>query len=308
MPQLVVVGSYGVGLTMTLRRVPGAGETVLARSFVSAHGGKGSNQAVGAARLGASVSLCTVVGDDEHGREARRLWADEQVGTSLVHTLPGATMVGFILVEDGGENRIAIAPGVLDAFGADHLAGLPAALADAEVLVVGLEIPVPTAHEALRLGRAAGVTTVLNPAPAPPRGLPDGMLALVDHLTPNRSEAMALAGATEARSAEELLSSPVFAEVPVVALTLGGEGVLLDVAGDRRHVPAEPVRAVDTTGAGDAFTAAYAVSLAGGHSPLAAARFAVRAAAHCVTIPEVVPSLPRARDLDRADDTIGAAQ
>ena len=164
-PRVVVVGSYGVGLTLVADRFPAAGETVVGRSFATGHGGKGSNQAVAAARLGATVTLCSAVGTDDFGERARGLWSMEGVDHHLVSTVDGSTMVGVILVDSSGENRIAIAPGVLDAFSADRLAGLDEVLVGADVLLVGLEIPVDTATAALRAGRVAGVTTVLNPGP-----------------------------------------------------------------------------------------------------------------------------------------------
>ena len=163
----MVVGSYGVGLTLATDRVPDAGETVIGRSFSTGHGGKGSNQAVAARRLGARVTLFTAVGADAFGAGARALWDDEGVEHDQVVTGTGSTMVGVILVDASGENRIAIAPGVLSDFGPQHLDRLADALADCDVLLVGLEIPLATAVAALRAGRAAGVTTVLNPAPAP---------------------------------------------------------------------------------------------------------------------------------------------
>ena len=226
--KIVVVGSYGVGLSLTMERMPEAGETVTGEQFSTGHGGKGSNQAVAAARLGATAVLCTAVGSDPFGEQAKALWADEGVDSTMVRTLPGSTMVGVILVDAAGENRIAIAPGVLADFTAECLDGLETALADADVLLVGLEIPVDTAHEALRIGRDAGVVTVLNPAPAPPAALPAGMLALVDHVTPNRTEAARLAGLpTRQRAARRSIGAACFADVGTAVLTLGGDGALI---------------------------------------------------------------------------------
>lgn len=296
--RIVVVGSFGVGLTFSMERVPDAGETVIGRAFSVDDGGKGSNQAIGAARLGATVALCTAVGSDSHGERGRALWKEEGVDATLATTISGSTMVGMIVVDERGENRIAIVPGVLDEFTPDLLDGLDAALTDADVLLVGLEIPFATAHAALAAGRRAGVITILNPAPAPAGALPSEMLALVDHLTPNRSEAARLAGLPADAAAADLLAANCLATIPIVALTLGGDGVLLrtesgTVAINAVHV--DPV--VDTTGAGDSFNAAYAVRIALGDEPVAAARFAVRAAGHCVGRAHVVPSLPHLTDL-----------
>ncbi|MEO5722745.1 MAG: ribokinase [Ilumatobacteraceae bacterium] len=296
--KIVVVGSYGVGISLTVDRVPDAGETVIGQTFRTGHGGKGSNQAVAAARLGASVSLCTVVGNDAFGDDARTLWAAEGVDFRMTRTIEGSTMIGMILVDKAGENRIAIVPGVLDKFTVDALDPLAVALVDADVLLVGLEIPIATAFGALRIGRKAGVTTILNPAPAPATALPDGMLALVDHLIPNRTEAARLSGLAPTTDAEVLINSAVFADVETVVLTLGAEGALVRRNRELTHLEAASVPVVDTTGAGDSFNAAYAVMLARGTDPVDAARFAVRAAARCVTRHEVIPSLPYASDLD----------
>ena len=297
-PRVVVVGSYGVGLTFSMERVPEAGETVVGHSFSIDDGGKGSNQAIAASRLGAAVTLCTVVGSDQYGRRAHDLWDTEQVDSRLVRTVDGNTMVGMIVVDGLGENRIAIVPGVLDAFAPQHLIGLDEALIGADVLVVGLEIPVATAHAALLAGRRAGVTTVLNPAPAPPGPLPAETLALVDHLTPNRTEAARLAGLPSDTAPETIIEADCFAAIATVALTLGADGVLLRHHGADVAISAIAVSpVVDTTGAGDSFTAAYAVRLASGDNASAAAIFAVRAAGHCVGIAHVIPSLPYLGDL-----------
>lgn len=298
---VVVVGSYGVGLTLATDRVPEPGETVIGHSFSTGHGGKGSNQAVAARRLGATVTLFSMIGSDAFGQGARDLWSDEGVDHDHVAVAEGSTMVGVILVDATGENRIAIAPGVLTSFGPDDLAGLDTALETADVLLVGLEIPVATAVAALQAGRRAGVPTVLNPAPAPPEPLPADLLSFVDHLLPNRTEAAHLTGRATDSDPFDLLADTSLDRVPTVVLTLGAEGALVRSGDEICAVPAVPVAdVVDTTGAGDTFSAAYSVQLARGADPVTAARFAARAAAHCVGIAEVIPSLPYDRDLAHA--------
>jgi ribokinase len=297
--KVIVVGSYGVGLSLTMERMPEAGETVTGEQFSTGHGGKGSNQAVAVARLGATAVLCTAVGSDAFGEQAKALWADEGVDFTMVRTLPGSTMVGVILVDAAGENRIALAPGVLADYTADCLDGLVTALTDADVLLVGLEIPVDTAHEALRLGRDAGVVTILNPAPAPPVALPAGMLALADHVTPNRTEAARLAGLPTDSDPAVLVGAACFADVGTTVLTLGRDGALIRQGDAVDKIDAVVARhVVDTTGAGDAFNGAYAVSLAGDLAPIDAARFAARAASWCVSRREVIPSLALRSDLE----------
>lgn len=303
--KVVVVGSYGVGLSLTMERMPEAGETVTGEQFATGHGGKGSNQAVAIARLGATAVLCSAVGSDPFGDQAKVLWADEGVDCTMVRTLDGSTMVGVILVDAAGENRIALAPGVLANYTAECLDGLEAVLADADVLLVGLEIPVDTAHEALRIGRRAGVVTILNPAPAPSVALPAGMLALADHVTPNRTEAARLAGLPIDSDPADLIAAVCFADVGTTVLTLGSDGALIRHGNDIAQVEAVVApNVVDTTGAGDAFNGAYAVRLADHAAPIDAARFAARAASWCVTRREVIPSLAFRRDLEQPDGAI----
>jgi ribokinase len=279
--RVAVVGSYGVGLTFGVERVPERGETVIGDVFRADAGGKGSNQAIGAARLGARASLLTAIGEDDFGDGALRLWAEEGVEADGVVRVPLPTMVGAILVEASGDNRIAIVPGALSALAAEHVDRFRETIATADVLLVQLEIPVEPAWRALELARAAGVRTVLNPAPAPREPLPSEMLALADFVTPNETEAARLGSAIEAAG--------------TIVLTLGAAGVRV---GDERvsGFPAEPV---DTTGAGDAFNAAFAVALAEGRSALEAARWGCAAGALSVERAGVVPGLPRRHELER---------
>jgi ribokinase len=296
--RIAVVGSYGVGMTMYMDRMPAQGETLVGRTFAQGPGGKGSNQAIAARRLGAEVTLCTIVGPDSLGDEARTLWTAEGVGSEGVQTGTEATMVGFILVEAGGSNRIVIAPGALNQLSAGHVRAVAADIQAADVVLVGLEIPIEPAAEALRLAREAGVVTVLNPAPA--TRLSPGVMATVDHLTPNRSEAAVLTGLDPASTPDALLVAlRALAPSAVVALTLGEDGALVDDGRGRVAIPAVHVeRVVDTAGAGDAFSAAYAVAIAEGRTPVEASRFGVLAGAFAVTRSEVVPGLGTRAELD----------
>lgn len=301
--KVAVIGSYGVGMTMRLPRLPVGGETLLGGTFSSGHGGKGSNQAVAARRLGAEVSLLTAIGDDSLGREARELWAAEGVDASSVLTADAATMVGMILVEPSGENRIVIATGALDHVQPEHVEAFRTSIASADIVVVSLEIPLDTATAALRVAREEGVRTLLNPAPAQP--LPTEVWRLVDVVTPNRTEAAILLGhdPDADESAETLAERLHVLGAGTVVLTQGSRGALIHDAEGTRHVPpVEATRVVDTTGAGDAFTAALAVELAAGRTVDEAARFAARVGAWVVGIHEVIPALPHRSDLDPAPD------
>jgi ribokinase len=278
--RVAVVGSYGVGLTFVSDRAPERGETIVGSDFRRDHGGKGSNQAVGATRLGAETSLLTAVGEDEFGDGAFELWHAEGVEVDSVQRVPWPTMTAAILVEAGGDNRIVIVPGALSALTPAHVDTFADRIAAADVCLVQLEIPVETAHRALEVARAADVRTVLNPAPAPPSPLTAQMLDLADYLTPNESEAAAL-GSTRAAG--------------TLVLTLGSEGARIGA----EHVRAFAARPVDTTGAGDAFNAAFAVALAEGRADLDAVRWGCAAGAHMVEHEGVISGLPTRADLKR---------
>jgi ribokinase len=272
--RVAIVGSYGVGLTVELDRVPEAGETVVGRSFRRDHGGKGSNQAVGAARLGAEVDFLTAIGDDAFGHEAIALWETEGVHAEAVLAPPAATMTAPIFVEPSGQNRIVIVPGALERLSHAHVDAFAERIARADVCLVQLEIPLDTALYALEVARRAGVRTILNPAPAPAKPIAPE----VDYVTPNETEAAAVRGARA-----------------TVVLTLGEEGAELDGV----PVPAFPATAIDTTGAGDAFNAAFAVALAEGLADLDAVRWGCAAGAHMVEHAGVVPGLPTRAELEQ---------
>jgi len=273
MARVAVVGSYGVGLTVELDRVPNAGETIVGRTFRTDHGGKGSNQAIGAARLGADVHFLTAVGDDAFGQGAIALWEEEGVHAEAI-VAPATTMTAPILVEPNGENRIVVVPGALEHLSPAHVDSFSDRIAAADVCVVQLEIPVWTALYALEVAAAAGVRTILNPAPAPP----EPIAPRCDYVTPNESEAAAV------RECDATL-----------VLTLGDEGA--ELRGER--IPAFAADVVDTTGAGDAFTAAFAVALAEGNDEREAVRWGCAAGAHMVEHHGVVPGLPTRDQLER---------
>lgn len=297
-PHLTIVGSYAVGLTLRTDRFPAPGETVLGRDFDRGPGGKGSNQAIQAARLGASVDLIASVGSDEFGDAAVELYRQERVGTDhLVRSTRTNTGVGFIVLSAEGENVIILDPGANQELSHTHLVAATEAFRRSSVVVAQLEIPASTALRAMELGREAGATTVLNPAPAQP--LPSDRLHAVDVLTPNAVELRTLLGATAASDVPEveLCRSALELGVRAVVLTRGQRGALV-VEPDREYeVPALRVDAVDTTGAGDAFTACLSVELAAGNTLEKAVRFASVAGAHACLRLGVVPALGTRREL-----------
>jgi ribokinase len=298
-PRIVVVGSYATGLTLKVNLLPSPGETVLASGYRVDCGGKGSNQAVGCARLGADVRFVARIGRDNFGEMALRLYREEGIDVAFVReTAEHPTGVGFILVEAGtGNNSIAIDPGANELLSAADVAECEAAFRNAAVVLTQLEIPAEAAEAALARGRAHGAITILNPAPVRP--LPQSLLQLVDVLTPNQSEAKVLTGRSpEAQAApEEIARDLLRAGVKNVIMTSGEQGALLVSESSVKRVPAIRVTPVDTTGAGDAFNAGLATALAAGESVDSAVEFAVIAGGLAVTKEGVIPSLPTGKDI-----------
>ncbi|ADU50367.1 ribokinase [Thermaerobacter marianensis DSM 12885] len=298
-PVVTVVGSFAVGLTLRADRFPVAGETVVGRDFDRGPGGKGSNQAVQAARLGADVEFVGLVGDDDLAAMAWELYRREGVGTRYLGVVPGRnTGVGFIVLNAQGENFIVLDPGANGCLGPAHVERARERLAQSHVVLTQLEIPVEAAVHALRLARDAGVTAILNPAPARP--LPLEHLALADVITPNETELRILLGLPPDDPADslDLCHRLLAAGVRTVVLTRGARGVLVVEPGGVVEIPAFPVAVVDTTGAGDAFSATFAVSLAEGRPLAEAARRAAAAGALACTALGVIPALPRRDQLD----------
>jgi len=293
---VAVVGGYGVALIFGVRRAPGPGETVLADSIGVDHGGKGSNQAVAARRLGAHVALLTAVGPDAFGAMGRTLWQDEKIDARNVVTGRLATMMGSIVVETGGENQIVVGMGALSELTASDADAFAAEIAAAQVCVVSLEVPVPVAARALTLAKQAGTLAVLNPAPAV--ALPDEVVREVDVIVPNRSEAELITGSAVGTEAGILVDRLRQRTRAHIVLTLGADGAMVDDGATRHHVPAVVApNVVDTTGAGDAFTGALATALARRLDVLSAVEFAVASASLSVRVASVIPSLPHLSDL-----------
>ena len=301
MPHITVIGSYATGLTLKVKRLPSPGETVLASGYRVDYGGKGSNQAVGCARLGAKVSFVARIGKDTFGEMALRLYREEGIETTFIdESAEHHTGVGFILVEEGsGNNSIALDPGANEALTAAEVARCDSAIKSSAVVLTQLEIPVMAAEAALSRGRVNGAVTILNPAPVRP--LSPSVLQLVDVLTPNQTEANVLTGRNpnERTDPENLGRDLIGMGVRKVVMTLGENGALLITESSCKHIPAIQAKVVDTTGAGDAFNAGLATALAFGESLESAVDFAVVAGGLAVTKDGVIPSLPTREDVTR---------
>ncbi len=284
---------------MKVPRIPSAGETLIGFGYRVDFGGKGSNQAVGCARLGASVDFVAKVGKDSFADMALQLYRDEGINVAYVkHTADAPTGVGFIVVEEsGGQNSIVLDPGANELLSASDVSSAGSVFRDASVVLTQLEIPVETATEALSQGRTAGATTILNPAPVRP--LPSSIFPFIDIITPNESEAKVLTGRSSRDSTEPraIARDLIRLGVKKVVITLGENGALLVEPESTKHFPAIPVKAVDTTGAGDAFNAALATALSCHASIDEAIQFAVIVGGMAVTKEGVIPSLPRRPDV-----------
>ena len=278
---------------MRVNRFPSPGETLLAKGYRVDFGGKGSNQAVACARLGAKVSFIAKIGRDNFGEMALSLHRRENVDIDSVIQIPEQpTGVGFIVVDAKGNNCITIDPGANDLLTAEEVSQGLKTLTPKAVVITQLEIPVEAAGAAMARGRERQALTILNPAPA--RNLPDSVLQFVDVLTPNQGEAKVLIGQSPDATIEpETVARELLRRgVKQVVITLGDRGALIATPSSCSHIPAIQVSAEDTTGAGDSFNAGLAVALSCGEKLEDAVRFAVVTGGLAVTREGVVPSLP----------------
>jgi ribokinase len=298
---ITVVGSFAVGLTIRAPKLPVFGETMFGRDFDMGPGGKGSNQAVGTARLGASSALCGLLGTDKLAGIATDLYAVEGVDASLLDaTDRRATGAGLIILNDKGENFIVLDMGANEEMDPAFVDRAEDRIARSDVVMSVLEIPIAAAQRAMELGRRHGARTILNPAPA--AALPDAIFGMVDYLTPNESELRILLGyeADDPRPTRELAHELRRRGVGNVVVTLGRTGALILTGELDIVVPALPVEVVDTTGAGDAFNSGFAVALAEGRDLVDAVRFGVVCGSLACTELGVIPSLPRRERVDAA--------
>ena len=294
MGKVVILGVFVADTAYRAARQPKMGETILGRSFVLGPGGKGSNQAVAAAMAGAETHFISRLGQDAFADIALATWARAGVLPAVTQHADSYTGAAYIFIEDAtGNNAIIISPGAaaeISVEDVDRNAGL---IAGAKVFVTQLEQPVPVALYALQMARAAGVTTILNPAPA--AALPEGMLGYCDYVTPNESEAEALCGLAVTSVDEAVVAARALRAMGAgaVIITLGDKGALFHDGSRTVHVP--PFRAgpvVETTGAGDAFNGGFAAALSEGMDPVDAARFGSATAGISVTRAGTAPSMP----------------
>jgi len=297
---VVILGVFVADTAYRADRQPRMGETILGNSFKLGPGGKGSNQAVAAGMLGADVTFLTRLGVDAFADMAKATWKDAGVKSAVIDTPQSYTGAAYIFIEETtGNNAIIVSPGAAMLISPEDIEANAGLIGGAGVFVTQLEQPIDAALRALEIARGAGVTTILNPAPA--AKLPDRIYTLCDYVTPNETEAEELTGIKVASidDARRAADSLVKKGVGSVIITLGEKGALLHTADRSDYVPvvsAGPV--VETTGAGDAFNGGLAAALAKGVEPLQAVRFACAVAGISVTRPGTAPSMPTLQEVE----------
>lgn len=303
MPRLLVVGSLNMDLVVRMPAIPRPGETLIGGRFATFPGGKGANQAVAAARLGAQVTLVGKVGKDAFGQQLLQVLQSEGIETRYIGTDPdNATGVALITVDAKGRNSISVASGANFALTADDVIQAWHAIGPVDILVMPLETPMETILTAAELAIAHGTPVILNPAPA--QELEEGLLRCIEVIVPNEIESEQLTGKAIHNQEDALQAGAILLRrgVKSVVLTLGDKGALI-LEGrpdqpEHHYLPAYQVMAVDSTAAGDGFVGALAMGLGDRLSLYDAALFANAAAAISVTRPGAQPSLPRREEVE----------
>ena len=282
------------------------GETILGNSFALGPGGKGSNQAVAAARLGGDVTLITRLGEDAFADMADKIWRDVGVKQAVIRDSASYTGAAYIFVEEAsGDNAIIVCPGAAGDIDIGMIEQNADLIKSSAVFITQLEQPIPSAHRALEIARDANVITILNPAPAAP--LDDAIFELCEYFTPNETEASEITGVPvgtvdEARAAGDALLKK---GIGTAIITLGEHGVLLHNQDQSVHLPAASAGdVVETTGAGDAFNGGFSVGLAAGLTSLEAVRLGIATAGISVTRPGTAASMPSRDEVDQLLETL----
>jgi ribokinase len=297
---VAILGIFVADLAFRASRMPGIGETIAGSGFKMGPGGKGSNQAVAAARVGAPVTFISKIGKDDFGAVAKATWAREGIAARVAESASEPTGAAYIYVNDRtGENAIIVVSGAAGTISAADVEAAGDAIRSAAVFVTQLEQPVAAARRGLEIAREAGVVTVFNPAPA--EIFDDALYVLCDYVTPNESEAALLTGMPVASLDDARRAGDLFLRKGVGAalITLGEQGALLHGKSESVHVPAfEAGPVVETAGAGDAFNGGFAAAIARGDSPVAAARFGCAVAGISVTRAGTAPSMPTLAEVE----------
>ncbi|MFC0229032.1 ribokinase [Serratia aquatilis] len=297
--KLVVLGSINADHILNIEQFPRPGETVIGKQYNVAFGGKGANQAVAAGRSGANIAFIACVGADDIGERIRQQLATDRIDTRPIEAIAESTTgVALIFVNAEGENVIGIDAGANAAVTPEYLSRYQQTIINADALLMQLESPLETVIAAAQLAKQHGTQVILNPAPA--CALPDDLLAMIDIITPNETEAQRLTGIAINDDQDAARAANVLHDkgIGCVLITLGSRGVWLSENGNGRLVPGFKVRAVDTIAAGDTFNGALVTGLLEGKAMNDAVRFAHAAAAIAVTRPGAQPSVPWREEID----------
>ena len=298
MKKIIVVGSSNVDLTARVKRLPRPGETIGGATLLRANGGKGANQAVAAARMGANVMFLTCLGNDASGEMLSTQFAADGIDTSCIKLSATPTGTALIFVDDNAENCIAVAPGANNDLLPSDIDAARKCIEGAEYLLVQLEIPMPTVVRSVELADSLGIKTILNPAPMCP--VPEELFGHIWLITPNQTEAEQLTGIhVDSEENARKAADALFAKgVKNVIITLGCKGSLVCTPEESKLVPARKVQAVDTTGAGDVYNGALAAALSEGKSLVEAAGLATLASSVAVTRMGAQTSAPYRNEVD----------
>ena len=299
-PKVTVLGVFVADTAYRASRQPRMGETLMGQSFALGPGGKGSNQAVASARVGVETAFISRLGEDAFADMALSTWKDAGVRPIITRSPGSYTGAAYIFVDaESGDNAIIVCPGAADLISEADIEAAAEEIRSASVFVTQLEQPIPAARRALEIARAAGVTTILNPAPA--AAIDDEIFALCDYVTPNETEAELLTGhpVTTLAQAEDAAEALIARGAGAAVITLGEKGALLHGRGASELVPPFEVGPViETTGAGDAFNGGFAAALARGMAPAEAVRFGCATAGISVTRKGTAPAMPTLAEVE----------
>ncbi|MDR1506443.1 MAG: ribokinase [Treponema sp.] len=302
MGTVVVFGSFVTDLTSRSNGLPVPGQTILGNSFKSGPGGKGSNQAVAAHRCGAKVQMVTKVGDDGFGTAVKEFYKKEGMDTSFFFTdTQKATGAALIMVDEKtGQNMIVVTGGACQNITKDEVEKCRPLVESASILLLQLEINFDALFDVIKMAHEAGVTVVLNPAPA--GSIPDEIMAMIDIVTPNETEAKAFTGIDVKTKDDAKKAAEAFFKkgVKQVVITMGSLGAYANDGKKDEFLPCLPVKAIDTTGAGDAFNGAFVTSLAEGKDLFEALRFGIAGGSLSTTKPGTAPAMPSRSEIDAA--------
>lgn len=292
-PGIVVVGSSNTDMVVRVPHIPAPGETVMGSSFMTIQGGKGANQAVAAARAGASVSFITCISDDAFGKQSAEAYQNEGIDVSCIKVQKDThSGIAIINVAGDGENSISVAPGANSYLYPEDIHACRVIFDDAKIVLAQLEIPMETVVAAAEMAYSKGIPFILNPAPG--AAIPASLFEMIAVLTPNETEAALLTGRQLLTGADvQGIAADLFSRgVKNVVVTMGSKGVFLKNSDYEGFIPGYRVKAVDTTAAGDVFNGAFASAVAAGKSIHSSIDFAQRAAAISVTRHGAQPSAP----------------